>query len=188
MLLETQLNISKHYKRIVFGVYIILFSSISFSQQNVTIGDNFKEIKLEKILWYSPVLNASESSIEKQTSGIEDSINFLTEESIITGKIIGLFVDPETQYALYLSNDNGKNLVKNFPNKGWDQNNSLKKTFQFLDGSIIEIGEKKYEIPLIIFYPSGENSGGVLNIYHEDYIQRVSIKNNGKILNEPISY
>ena len=130
----------------------------------------------------------SVSSIEKQTSGIEDSINFLTEESIITGKIIGLFVDPETQYALYLSNDNGKNLVKDFPNKGWDQNNSLKKTFQFLDGSIIEIGEKKYEIPLIIFYPSGENSGGVLNIYHDDYIQRVSIKNNGKILNEPISY
>ena len=39
----------------------------------------------------------SVSSIEKQTSGIEDSINFLTEESIITGKIIGLFVDPETQ-------------------------------------------------------------------------------------------
>lgn len=67
MLLKKQLNISKHYKRIIFGVYIILFSSITFSQQNVTIGDNFKEIKLENFLSYSPVLNASESSIEKQT-------------------------------------------------------------------------------------------------------------------------
>ena len=40
----------------------------------------------------------------------------------------------------------------------------------------------------MIFYPSGENSGGQIDIYYEEYIQRIVIKNHGKVTNEVISY
>ena len=50
------------------------------------------------------------------------------------------------------------------------------------------IEEIQRDSPLMIFYPSGENSGGVIDIYHADYIQRIAIKNNGKVINEVISY
>ena len=65
---------------------------------------------------------------------------------------------------------------------------SLKKTFRFEDGTIIEIKEIQKDFPLMIFYPSGENSGGQIDIYYEEYIQRIVIKNHGKVTNEVISY
>jgi hypothetical protein len=40
----------------------------------------------------------------------------------------------------------------------------------------------------MIFYPSGENSGGEIDIYHIDYIQRIVIQNNGAVTNEAINY
>ena len=64
----------------------------------------------------------------------------------------------------------------------------LKKTFRFEDGTIIEIKEIQKDFPLMIFYPSGENSGGQIDIYYEEYIQRIVIKNHGKVTNEVISY
>ena len=33
---------------------------------------------------------------------------------------------------------------------------------------------------MMIFYPSGENSGGQIDIYHSNYIQRIIIFSNGK--------
>ena len=56
------------------------------------------------------------------------------------------------------------------------------------DGTITRIDEMQRDSPLMIFYPSGENSGGEIDIYHNDYIQRIVIKNNGKVINEVIRY
>ena len=61
-------------------------------------------------------------------------------------------------------------------------------TFRFEDGTITRIDEMQRDSPLMIFYPSGENSGGEIDIYHNDYIQRIVIKNNGKVINEVIRY
>jgi hypothetical protein len=44
------------------------------------------------------------------------------------------------------------------------------------------------ELPMMIFYPSGENSGGQIDIYHSNYIQRLIIFSNGQITDEIISY
>ena len=46
----------------------------------------------------------------------------------------------------------------------------------------------EYKTPLLVFYPSGENSGGIIDIYYEEYIQRIVINNNGKINNEVVNY
>ena len=44
------------------------------------------------------------------------------------------------------------------------------------------------DTPVIIFYPSGENSGGQIDIYNPQYIQRIIIFSNGKTKDEIISY
>ncbi|GIS05211.1 MAG: hypothetical protein CM15mP108_3150 [Gammaproteobacteria bacterium] len=40
----------------------------------------------------------------------------------------------------------------------------------------------------LIFYPSGENSGGTLELHHSDFIQKITIKNNADIQNEIAQY
>ena len=85
-------------------------------------------------------------------------------------------------------NHEREKLISIFDNSFLNEIASLKKTFRFEDGTIIEIEEIQRDSPLMIFYPSGENSGGVIDIYHTDYIQRIAIKNNGKVTNEVISY
>ena len=44
------------------------------------------------------------------------------------------------------------------------------------------------DTPVIIFYPSGENSGGQIDIYNQQYIKRIIIFSNGKTKDEIISY
>ena len=79
-------------------------------------------------------------------------------------------------------------IIKDLNKSSWVDTQSLKKTFKFLDGTKIELGEKEYKTPLLVFYPSGENSGGIIDIYYEEYIQRIVINNNGKINNEVVNY
>jgi type II secretion system protein H len=110
-------------------------------------------------------------SIDSQGNSFEKTVNFLTEESIVTGNIIGWYLNSNKQFAEYIN-----------------EIASLKKTFRFEDGTLVEIEEISNESPLMIFYPSGENSGGEIDIYHNDFIQRIVIKSNGKVINETISY
>ena len=70
----------------------------------------------------------------------------------------------------------------------WKNNLILKKTFKYSDGVKIELGDRMIESPILIFYPSGEISGGEIEIYYEKYIHRLVIKNNGEIKNEVINY
>ena len=49
------------------------------------------------------------------------------------------------------------------------------------DGTLIELEEIQTKSPLMIFYPSGENTGGILKIFFSEYEQVIIINNNGKI-------
>jgi len=85
--------------------------------------------------------------------------------------------------------DDKKNKIdSNYKNTFWSDTSSLRKTFKFEDGSIIELNDQMLELPMMIFYPSGENSGGQIDIYHSNYIQRLIIFSNGQITDEIISY
>lgn len=160
-------NISKGFTLI--EILVVLFI-IGISASLITI--NFSSI----------------DSIEKKANSIEDSIKFYAEESIITGNIIAWYFDSKKQYATYIL-ENGKEIeINNSGNSIWRNAPSLKTTFKYLDGTKIELQQNRSESPLLIFYPSGEISGGEIDLYHDDYIQRLVIKNNGKIYNEIINY
>ena len=58
---------------------------------------------------------------------------------------------------------------------------NYKKTFKYFDGIEIDISKDSGQIPLIIFYPSGENSGGILKIFKSELIEEIIIKKNGTI-------
>ena len=128
------------------------------------------------------------NSIEKQSNSFQKTVNFLTEESIITGNTIGLYLSLDKQFAEYLTDDKKNKIDSNYKNTFWSDTSSLRKTFKFEDGSIIELNDQMLELPMMIFYPSGENSGGQIDIYHSNYIQRLIIFSNGQITNEIISY
>jgi len=131
---------------------------------------------------------SSLNSIEKQSNSFQRTVNFLTEESIITGNTIGLYLSSDKQFAEYLTDDKKNKIDPNYKNTFWSDTSSLRKTFKFEDGSIIELNDQMLELPMMIFYPSGENSGGQIDIYHSNYIQRLIIFSNGQITDEIISY
>ena len=54
------------------------------------------------------------SSIEKQQNTYEETIRFLTQESIITGHTIGLYVDDSDQYAAFFDKNDQKEIIKSF--------------------------------------------------------------------------
>ena len=131
---------------------------------------------------------SSLNSIEKQSNSIDKRFTYLTEESIITGRVIGWYATNSSHYASYLSNNDPSNENEPFLETSWDANSSLKKIFKYADGSYIELGNDKSKKPILIFYPSGENSGGTLELHHSDFIQKITIKNNAEIQNEITQY
>lgn len=130
---------------------------------------------------------SSLNSIEKQKNTIDKRFAYLTEESIITGKVIGWYATNNSHYAAYLSN-NSEISNEVFLETTWTDNNSLKKIFKFADGTKIELGNNKSNSPILIFYPSGENSGGTLELHYSDFLQKITIKNNAVIQNEITKY
>lgn len=127
-------------------------------------------------------------SIDSQNNSFERTVNFLTEESIVTGNIIGWHLNSNKQFAEYIFDNQYKEVDYDFDNSLLNETASLKKTFRFEDGTLIDLEEIQKKSPLMIFYPSGENSGGEIDIYHSDYIQRIVIQNNGAVTNEAINY
>ena len=131
---------------------------------------------------------SSINSIEKQSNTIDERFAYLTEESIITGRAIGGYATNSNHYAAYLSNNDSNDDNEIFLETSWTDDMSLKKIFKFTDGTNIELGNDKPNNPILIFYPSGENSGGTLELHYSDFIQKISVKNNADIQNEITQY
>ncbi len=128
------------------------------------------------------------SSLDKQKTSFTKTFNFLTEESIVTGNIIGWYANEKTD-ASYFLNENDipmKNKILGQPSH-WEELNAFKKIFKSFDGTIYEFNNKN-SLPLLIFYPSGENSGGIISIYFNNNIQEITINYNGKIESKIINY
>mgnify|MGYP001997614277 FL=1 len=169
-MLETGCNSNKYQKGFTLIEILVVLIIIGISTTLITL--NFSTLR----------------SIDSQINSFEKSVNFLTEESIVTGNIIAWHLNSNKQSANYIFDNEIKEIDYDFDNSFLNEIESLRKTFRFQDGAIIEIEEIQKDTPLMIFYPSGENSGGVIDIYHNDYIQKVVIKNNGEVINEVVSY
>jgi len=128
-------------------------------------------------------------SISKNQSTFSKSFNYLSEESIITGNVIGWHANNENQFSYFLDNKNQiLSYIDNPFLRNWKNLKNYKKTFKSSDGSEIDFQLYEEDSPLLIFYPSGESSGGFINIYFEEYIQKIEINSNGNITSKIVNY
>ena len=128
-------------------------------------------------------------SISNNQSTFSKSFNYLSEESVITGNVIGWHANNENQFSYFLDNEN--QILSNIDNpflRNWKNLTNYKKTFKSSDGSEIDIELYEESLPLLIFYPSGESSGGFINIYFDEYIQKIEINSNGNITSKIVNY
>ena len=128
-------------------------------------------------------------SISKNQTTFSKSFNYLSEESIITGDVVGWHANNKNQFSYFLDNKNEiLSKIENPLLRNWQNLENYKKTFKSSDGSEIDFELYDKNIPLLIFYPSGESSGGLINIYFDDYIQKIEINSNGNITSQIINY
>ena len=129
------------------------------------------------------------SSLDKQKTSFTKTFNFLTEESIVTGNVIGWYASEKSDASYFLDENNIplKNKILGQPSH-WRELNAFKKFFKSFDGAIYELDNNNSSLPLLIFYPSGENSGGIISIYFNDNIQEITINYNGTIKTQIINY
>jgi prepilin-type N-terminal cleavage/methylation domain-containing protein len=128
-------------------------------------------------------------SISKNQTTFSKSFNYLSEESIITGDVVGWHANNKNQFSYFLDNKNEiLSKIENPLLRNWQNLENYKKTFKSSDGSEIDFELYDENIPLLIFYPSGESSGGLINIYFEDYIQKIEINSNGSITSQIVNY
>ena len=123
------------------------------------------------------------SSVENQQKSFVKTFNFLTEESIVTGNIIGWYANNNEDGGFYIRDNNiSLNLPINGYESHWKDLTENRKTFNSFDGSSLELDEDVSLLPLITFFPSGENTGGILKIYFNEYEQEIIINNNEVII------
>lgn len=128
-------------------------------------------------------------SVNKSQSTFIKSFSYLSEESIVSGNIIGWHANNDRQFFYFLdSNNNEVNEIKNPYSKNWQNLNDYKKTFKSFDGTEFDFEFYDDNKPLLIFYPSGESSGGFINIFFDEYVQKIEINTNGKITSQIIDY
>ena len=128
-------------------------------------------------------------SISKNQTTFTKSFNYLSEESIITGEVVGWHANNKNQFSYFLNNKNEiLSKIENPLLRNWQNLENYKKTFKSSDGSEIDFELYNENIPLLIFYPSGESSGGLINIYFDDYIQKIEINSNGSITSQIVNY
>ena len=136
------------------------------------------------------VLNFSAvASTSNKSASFSKTFDYLMEESIVTGNIIGWHADNKEDFSYFLDikGSISKKSLESHPSI-WKKYSGYRKTFKSFDGSILELDDKVPVIPLLIFYPSGENSGGIINIFLNDHVQEILINSNGEIEISVISY
>ena len=132
---------------------------------------------------------SSVTSISKNQSTFAKFFHYLSEESIITGYVIGWHANNDNQFSY--SFDNNNKIISDITNpysNNWQNLRNFKKSFKSFDGSEIDFDLYDEELPLLLFYPSGESSGGHINIFFDNYIQKIEINTNGKVTSQVINY
>ena len=131
------------------------------------------------ILLNTSVLNF----IKLRDHSIENSFQLLSEESILRGKTIYWYASKAEQKFYILNQDNqtlevieidGLSLLDNYS----DQTVIRVKT---ANGGQYELDTDISETPLISFYPSGENSGAIIDINDNEQLIKIVISQNGFI-------
>ena len=122
-------------------------------------------------------------NLNSQPDKFKSSVSFfeeLEEYSVLSGKTIGLYKS--------ISNIEVFEILQNQKNSKVEQSvdfldflNFENFYFKSLSGEEINLTNKSYEYPLIIFYPSGTCLGGKLILINQDYGYSVTILNNCEV-------
>ena len=121
--------------------------------------------------------------IKLRDHSIENSFQLLSEESILRGKTIYWYASKAEQKFYILNQDNqtlevieidGLSLLDNYS----DQTVIRVKT---ANGGQYELDTDISETPLISFYPSGQNSGAIIDINDNEQLIKIVISQNGFI-------
>ena len=122
-------------------------------------------------------------SFEKNTTSLKEKFNYLSEESMLSGSMIGWYADNKNSKAFYLSNSGEKILKRNLfiPNSNWNEWESEKKVFISPEGIEFIIEDELSIKPFLIFFPDGQNSGGILNIEFDSKLYSIHVDKNGTI-------
>ena len=126
-------------------------------------------------------LNISSFSNNSLKSPIEESIYLIKEESILTGEIIALSLSDAQQQWSIISRDGNKKIIKK-NTFNWGQLQSFTKTIETSSGSRVLLDNEMSLEPVIIFYPSGENTGAKLYFETIDKKLEIIISKNGKVI------
>ena len=126
-------------------------------------------------------LNISSFSNNSLKSPIEESIYLIKEESILTGEIIALSLSDSQQQWSIISRDGNKKIIKK-NTFNWGQLQSFTKTVETSSGSRVLLDNEMSLEPVIIFYPSGENTGSKLYFETIDKKLEIIISKNGKVI------
>ena len=126
-------------------------------------------------------LNISSFSNNSLKSPIEESIYLIKEESILTGEIIALSLSDSQQQWSIISRDGNKKIIKK-NTFNWGQLQSFTKTVETSSGSRVLLDNEISLEPVIIFYPSGENTGAKLYFETIDKKLEIIISKNGKVI------
>ena len=127
-------------------------------------------------------------TVSKNKLSLNTLFNYLSEESIITGNLIAWHANEKKDFIYIIDHQMQKQMLLDNTQSPWKNFSSNSKTFKYFDGSIMQLDKNDLSKPLIIFYPSGENSGGVISISSSNFIQEITINNNGKIETKIIEY
>ena len=85
---------------------------------------------------------------------------------MLSGSMIGWYADNKNSKAFYLTNSGEKILKRNLfiPDSNWNDWAEEKKIFISPEGIEFSIEDELSTKPYIIFFPDGQNTGGILNI------------------------
>ena len=131
------------------------------------------------------------NSVEARGKSFQRTFDYLSEESITTGNIVGWYADNDSESAYFINIDGLKMIDSSIemPSSGFQELLNYEKIFKSFDGNTYEINnDSNKQSPLIVFYPSGENSGGELRIKRQEFIQIIHINKNGNTKIEKADY
>ena len=124
---------------------------------------------------------ASVDSLEKNTGALKNLFNYLSEESMLSGSMIGFYAKNNKIDASYINNLGIKinNRKIDLPKTNWDDFKNYKKSYLSPEGIETVIKDEFDSSPLLIFFPDGQNSGGQIRVELDSNIYIIDIDKNG---------